>query len=532
MNDHDNAMPGNASGPASAAHTACPLGVRAALRGKTILLTGATGFLAKVVLENLARNLSDLGRVILLVRAGEGGDARARFERQIATSSVFDLLRATRPAALARFFADGVECLTGEVTEPEFGLGAARFAQLAARVDLVINAAASVNFREPLDQALAINTLSLRNLTALARAADAPLVQVSTCYVNGYQRGDMLEQVVRPARALIPRHHEGWYELDGVLADLQRKVARVRERVGGRDPELLARRLTELGIREANRHGWNDTYTFTKWMGEQLALSGMRGRSVTIVRPSIIESTLRAPNPGWIEGVKVADAVILAYARGRTRFFPARPEGIIDVIPADLVANAILMAGAESLQAGPGQRIYQCCSGSGNPIQVGRLIDLLQTEAQRNWRQYDKLFHAKPKHDFRVIGNLRFRALMAGLAVGAGVWTGLRRLIGAPGESRAMEKLRTTRLLAITFSFYAQPRYRFHNTGLLALAERFGAEERDLFAVDARLIDWEEYLCRIHMAGLNRYAMKRKDAAPAPAAAPAEARVALPQAMR
>jgi nucleoside-diphosphate-sugar epimerase len=505
-----------------------PLGIRAALRGKSILLTGATGFLAKVVLENLARNLPDLGRVILLVRAGEAGDARARFEREIAASSVFDTLRATRPVELMRFFAERIECVTGEVTEPRFGLGEAAFAGLAARVDLVINTAASVNFREPLDQALAINTLSLRNLTALARAANAPLVQVSTCYVNGYHRGDIFERIQPPARAVIPRHHEGWYALEGVIAELQRKVARVRARVGEGDPALLARRLTELGIREAKRHGWNDTYTFTKWMGEQLALAGMRGRGVTILRPSVIESTLRAPSPGWLEGVKVADAVILAYARGRTRFFPARPEGIIDVIPADLVANGILMAAAESLQAGPGRRVYQCCSGSRNPILVGRLIELLQAESQRNWRQYDKLFHAEPKHDFRVIGNLRFRAMMAALAVGAGLWGGLRRLAGARGESRAMEKLRTTRLLAITFSFYAQPRYRFHNTELLALAERFGAEAKDLFPVDPRLVDWEDYLCRVHMAGLNRYALKRKDAAPAEA--PADPALALPQA--
>jgi fatty acyl-CoA reductase len=61
-----------------------------------------------------------------------------------------------------------------------------------------------------------------------------------------------------------------------------------------RDRKLLERRLTELGIAEANRHGWNDTYTFTKWMGEQLAMRGMTGRAMTIVRPSIIESMATA----------------------------------------------------------------------------------------------------------------------------------------------------------------------------------------------------------------------------------------------
>jgi nucleoside-diphosphate-sugar epimerase len=483
--------------------TTTELSVAASLSGKRILLTGATGFLAKVVLEKLIRTVPGIGGVILLVRGGREGDARERFQRQVAASSIFDTLRAERGAWLERFFAEKVECVTAEVTEPAFGLDAERFAALAARTDLVINAAASVNFREPLDQALLINTLSLHHLTALARAADAPLVQVSTCYVNGYRRGDIREDVVHPAAG---------GEVEALIERLQHGIARVHAQADPRDPRQLEDALTALGIREANRHGWNDTYTFTKWMGEQLALRGMQGRPLTIVRPSIIESTLQGPAPGWLEGVKVADAVILAYARGRTSFFPARPEGIIDVIPADLVANAILMAGAEALSTPAAHRVYQSCSGSSNPILVGELIRLLQGEAQRNWQQYDKLFDKEPKHAFRVVGNTRFRLAMAGVALGALAWSGLRRLAGVRGETPAMEKLRTTRLLAITFSFYAQPRYRFHNDLLLALARRFGEQERTMYPVDARLIHWEDYLCRVHMAGLNRYALKRKHA--------------------
>jgi nucleoside-diphosphate-sugar epimerase len=509
------------------AMTTNELSVPAALSGKRVLLTGATGFLAKVVLEKLIRTVPDLDGVILLIRDGEKGDARERFQRQIAASSIFDALRTERGAWLERFFAERIECVTGEVTEPDFGLDAERFDALAARTGLVINAAASVNFREPLDQALRINTLSLHHLTALARRANAPLVQVSTCYVNGYRRGDMLEDVVHPAgRVAIARGRDGHYEVEALAERLLRKIDRVKARVS--DPEQLEQALTALGIREANRHGWNDTYTFTKWMGEQLAMRGMQGRALTIVRPAIIESTLQSPAPGWLEGVKVADAVILAYARGRTSFFPARPAGIIDVIPADLVANGILLAASEALTVPAAHRVYQCCSGSSNPITVGELIRLLQGESQRNWRQYDKLFHQEPKHSFRVVGNVRFRLAMAGVALGALAWSGLRRLAGQPGETPAMEKLRTTRLLAITFSFYAQPRYRFHNGGLLALAQRFGDRERALYPVDARLIDWEDYLCRVHMAGLNRYALKRKEARAAQAVAQAAA-PALPQ---
>src|SRR5450830_536997 len=183
--------------------------VQTALSGKRVLITGSTGFLAKVVLEKLIRDMPDIGRIVLLIR----GDARARFESEIATSSIFDRLRAERRDFLVQFFADKIECVSGEVTEPGFGLPINTFNALARRIDLVINAAASVNFREALDEALAINAVSVQHITELARAANAPLIQVSTCYVNGYHRGAMTEQIVPPARAAMQRHADGHYEL-------------------------------------------------------------------------------------------------------------------------------------------------------------------------------------------------------------------------------------------------------------------------------------------------------------------------------
>src|SRR4051812_3214308 len=82
------------------------LSLHAALSGKRVLLTGATGFLAKVVLEKLIRAVPEMAGVILLIRPGEHGDASERFEREVASSSVFDKLRASQPAMLERFFDD------------------------------------------------------------------------------------------------------------------------------------------------------------------------------------------------------------------------------------------------------------------------------------------------------------------------------------------------------------------------------------------------------------------------------------------
>ena len=40
--------------------------------GRTILITGATGFMGKVLLEKLLRSLPDIGKIILLLREKKG----------------------------------------------------------------------------------------------------------------------------------------------------------------------------------------------------------------------------------------------------------------------------------------------------------------------------------------------------------------------------------------------------------------------------------------------------------------------------
>jgi nucleoside-diphosphate-sugar epimerase len=476
------------------------------LRGKHILITGTTGFLGKVVLEKLIRAVPEVAGIHLLIRGNKRHpDARSRFLNEIATSSVFERLREKDTGAFERFMEDRIHCVTGEVTEPFFGLAPENFKKLAGSVDAVINSAASVNFREELDKALAINTLCLSNIAELARQnSQLAVLQVSTCYVNGINSGQVTESVIKPAGASIPRSTHGYYEIDGLVRTLQEKIADTRARYS---EQVLEKKLVELGIREANRYGWSDTYTFTKWMGEQLLMRELSGRSLTIVRPSIIESALEEPVPGWIEGVKVADAIILAYAREKVSLFPGKRSGIIDVIPVDLVANTIVLSLAETLSESARCRIYQCCSGSSNPVRIGEFIDHLMAEAKSNYAHYKHLFRRQPTKPFIAVNRRLFDALINGVRIPLGITSRLLKMLGQDGELKALRNLDTTRSLATIFGFYTAPDYVFRNDELLALATRMGTVDRALFPVDARQIDWSTYLRKIHLAGLDHYAL-------------------------
>uniref|UniRef100_UPI00356AEBD9 fatty acyl-CoA reductase n=1 Tax=Marinobacter sp. TaxID=50741 RepID=UPI00356AEBD9 len=436
------------------------------LKGKKILITGTSGFLGKVVLEKIIRTVPDIGGVYLLIRANKRhSDARSRFFDEIVTSSVFDCMRESDPEGFESFIEQRVHCITGEVTEPAFGLEREAFGTLAGDLDAVINSAASVNFREELDKALKINTLCLENIAELARQNPSlAVLQVSTCYVNGMNSGQVTESIIKPAGKAIPRSGHGHYDIEALVGLLQDKISDTRARYSGR---TLEKKLVELGIREANRYGWSDTYTFTKWLGEQLLMKSLNGRSLTIVRPSIIESALEEPAPGWIEGVKVADAIILAYAREKVMLFPGDRSGVIDIIPVDLVANSIILALAEAL-AEPGKhRIYQCCSGSSNPITLGGLIDYLIAEAKANYAAYGNLFYRQPTKPFLAVNRVLFDLVVSGVRLPLRVTGRVLKSLGAGGDLKWLRNLDTTQSLAAIFGFYTAPDYIFRNDELL-----------------------------------------------------------------
>src|ERR1700716_1271021 len=95
---------------------------------------------------------------------------------------------------------------------------------------------------------------------------------------------------------------------------------------------------------------------------------------LSIVRPSIIESALEEPFPGWLEGFRMAEPLILAFGRGILRGFSGLPDPVLDVFPVDFVVNTVLAAAANPPpDAKP--RVYHPASGSRNPLRFRRMTE-------------------------------------------------------------------------------------------------------------------------------------------------------------
>lgn len=74
------------------------LGIKQFYEGKTIFLTGTTGFVGKVVLEKFIRSLPHIKKLFVMVRAKKNISVQERFEKSILSSEIFTPLFRENPS--------------------------------------------------------------------------------------------------------------------------------------------------------------------------------------------------------------------------------------------------------------------------------------------------------------------------------------------------------------------------------------------------------------------------------------------------
>jgi fatty acid CoA ligase FadD9 len=178
---------------------------------RTVLLTGATGFLGRyLALEWLQRMDLVGGKVICLVRAKDDGAARARLDG-IFDSGDAELLRLYR-----RLADEHLEVLAGDKGEADLGLAQDTWQRLADTVDLIVDPAALVNHVLPYDQLFGPNALGTAELIRIALTTRIkPFAYVSTIGVGaGIEPGSFTEdadiRVVSATRKVDDSYANGY----------------------------------------------------------------------------------------------------------------------------------------------------------------------------------------------------------------------------------------------------------------------------------------------------------------------------------
>jgi thioester reductase-like protein len=247
---------------------------------RTVLLTGATGYLGAFLLKSLIENTS--ATIVCLVRFTDPHDD-------------------CRPAGFARIrknlvdlglWHDGMlermEVLPGNLSGKRLGLSAEVFDQVASRIEVIIHAAATVNLVYPYAALRNANVGGTREILRLASKSGATLHHIST---NG---------------VLVPSV-EGWSE------DAMVEIDDV--------PDKLL-----------------DGYGQTKWVAEMLVCeASRRGMPVKIYRPGTISghSTTGSTNTYDLLNALVVESLQLGCA-------PSIDQWFVEMTPADFVTDSII----------------------------------------------------------------------------------------------------------------------------------------------------------------------------------------------
>ncbi|KAG8087066.1 hypothetical protein GUJ93_ZPchr0010g11015 [Zizania palustris] len=340
-------------------------------KGRSILITGSTGFLGKVLVEKILRVQPDVKKLYLLVRANDITSATRRVQNEVIGKELFQVLKNKRGAGFDSFVQEKICPLAGDIIHENLGLDPAKLTEISGAVDIIVNGAATTNFYERYDVAFDANVLGAKNICDFAKKCTKlkMLLHVSTAYVAGEREGLILEKPFTMGETLREGTH---LDLDSELNLIKDTRREMKAKCSSEKAEKRA--MKELGLKRARNFGWPNTYVFTKAMGEML-LGHLRGDlPVVVVRPSIITSILEEPLPGWMEGIRTIDSVIIGYAKQALSFFLVDLDLIMDVIPGDMVVNAMMVAMAAHSEE-RAQTIYHVTSSLRNPAPYAVLSD-------------------------------------------------------------------------------------------------------------------------------------------------------------
>ena len=514
-----------------------PLSVRRALAGKHVMLIGVTGFIGKVWLANTLLDIPEIGRIYLLIRRQKSNPAMRRFEKMVEESPVFDPLFDHYGADLPRFLGEKIEIIEGDVVRPGLGLDTEISSHLQGKIDLVINSSGLTDFNPDLRDALSTNVDAVVNVVEFVRQCDhAGLVHLSTCYVAGARDGRVSERLrpnYTPAKVEgFDAEHE-WHALHDLVTDAE-KMAEGPEVTAELTSQALAKEhaakalqgqalenqvrknrirwlktyLTDAGKRRAKELGWPNTYTLTKSLAESLLYKHGAGLPIAVIRPAIVETSVRKPFRGWNEGINTSAA--LSYLLGTYfRQLPSNESKRLDIIPVDAVCQGMTLIAAAVVERRH-EPMYQLATSVTNPCDMGRSIELTSLAHRKHYRAQEGMeYWLRLRFDAIPVSKERYRRMSA--PAQKAIIQSIQKIMSPlPLRKTPLAKTersleRVEKLIELFEPFILLNEHDFVADNVEKLSFALVPEEQADFGYRTSTLDWWEYWINIHIPALRKW---------------------------
>ena len=146
--------------------------------GKSLFLTGVTGFIGQVILEKLLRACPGIEKIYVLLRPKKDLGCHERLQAVFKSPLFHSLMESDVQAA------EKVIPVAGDISEENLGMTEEDWIRVSDDVNIIIHNAASVRFNQPLRVAMQMNCVAVRKVIQLARNTRnlSMLCYISTAY--------------------------------------------------------------------------------------------------------------------------------------------------------------------------------------------------------------------------------------------------------------------------------------------------------------------------------------------------------------
>ncbi|XP_058802021.1 fatty acyl-CoA reductase 1-like [Phymastichus coffea] len=427
--------------------------------GKTLFLTGATGYMGKVFLEKVIRDCPDLKRLYILVRQKKGVTPQDKIKTYF-QNTIFDNLRSINPE-----FEEKVCTVTGDLEKDRLALSDDDRRALVESVDIIVHNGATTKFDEKVSVSLKINVLGTKHMLDLATECKRiqAFLYVSTAYSHCYRKNI----------------EEEFYDPPGDLKMIYDMIAADESAKHGLTEDVLKILLGE----------YPNVYCFSKAIAEDLVSQyGQRvDFAMAVYRPSVITAAIKEPMPGWIGNNNGPALIFLGSALGiiHVSYHKNYP---IDFIPVDYSINSIIAIIYDLAVKRELKRqavVYNYGSSTLNPITLKELFDALMIEGPHIgsvnivWYPFQIFCHSKWKFWIGHFFLAFIPAILADLA-----------LLCMGQKPRALQLFWFGTKNLDKIDYFGNGNWKIHPCRTMELYDSLNETDQAIFDFDIRKVDW------------------------------------------
>uniref|UniRef100_A0A182QCZ4 Fatty acyl-CoA reductase n=1 Tax=Anopheles farauti TaxID=69004 RepID=A0A182QCZ4_9DIPT len=435
--------------------------------GKSVLLTGGSGFLGKLLIEKLIK--CNVAEILLILRRKKGLSPSERLEQLLGKEAVF-----VNYAKDPQLYLSKIRLIEGDISEVGVGISNDDLAYVWEYTNVIIHAAADVRFDESLKESIQTNVRG--TLEMLTIAEKCPKLEIFTYISTAFSH-------------CVRREIEEKFYEPPVDPMLMIKVSEKQEDAD--DFEVLSKKIIEP---------WPNTYAFTKSLSEEIVRRYKHKLPIAIIRPSIITTTRDDPIPGWTDNLYGFNGVVCGAASGVLRIFHIHMDYKASIVPADTVINSTLAVSWYSAGHRDEDNVYNCTTDD-NPVSWQETQNRLEKWKDRIpfekslWITTYNTTHYKLVADvlsiiYHVLPALLFDSILV-----------VRRK-----KPQVLKLYRKVHRFSAVLRFFTNNEWCFRTGRMRRVLDAMSAKDQQFFPCDAKAIQWDDFLDH-QIQGLRQYLM-------------------------